>query len=321
MKKINLLLLSFLISITFLSCSKKEEETKFYGNIDLRTVSLGHRVSGKIKNIYFDEGQFVKKDDLLVELEDDIYQQALKAIESQIKVQEANILKLKKGYRPEEIKKAKASYEKSLIELEKSKKEYERFKKLYDTKSISKQTFEDYKFTYQGAKAQVDYTKSALNELENGYQSEDIMMAEGTLESLKAQENQAKISLQDTKLYAPNDGIILTRAYEVGAIVDKGTPIIDLAITNEYWIRSYIEEKYLGLIKPNMKAIVKTDSSDKKYTARVSFISAQAEFTPKSVQTQELRTQLVYRIRLIIENPDENIRQGMPVTIEFEDLK
>lgn len=120
--KIKLLLLPILISMIFLACSKKEEETKFYGNIDLRTVSLGHRVSGKIKNIYFDEGQFVKKDDLIVELDDDIYNEALKEIQAQIKVQESNILKLKKGYRIEEIQKAKASYEKSLVELKKSKK-------------------------------------------------------------------------------------------------------------------------------------------------------------------------------------------------------
>jgi len=305
----------------FLACSKKEEETKFYGNIDLRTVSLGHRVSGKIKNIYFDEGQFVKKGELIVELEDDIYKEALKEIQAQIKVQESNILKLKKGYRIEEIQKAKASYKKSLVELRKSKKDYERFKKLYDTQSISNQTFEDYKFAYEVSKAQVTYTKSALDELENGYQREDIMMAEGKLESLKAKESLAKINIKDTKLYAPNDGIILTRAYEIGAIVNKGTPVIDLAITNEYWVRSYIDEKYLGLIKPNSIAIVTTDSTDKKYKAKVSFISAQAEFTPKNVQTEELRTQLVYRIRLILQNPDDNVRQGMPVTIKFEDLR
>ena len=99
---------------------------------------------------------------------------------------------------------------------------------------------------YEVSKAQAVFTKSALDELENGYQNEDIIMAEATLESLRAKENLAKINIKDTKLYAPNDGVILTRAYEVGAIVDKGTPIIDLAITNEYWVRSYINEKYLG---------------------------------------------------------------------------
>ena len=90
--------------------------------------------------------QFVKKNELIVELDDDIYKEALNEIKAQIKVQESNILKLKKGYRIEEIQKAKASYEKSLVELEKSKKDYKRFKKLYDTQSISKQIFEDYKF-------------------------------------------------------------------------------------------------------------------------------------------------------------------------------
>jgi HlyD family secretion protein len=311
-----------IVALLFLSgCFKEDEKTQFYGNVDLRTVSLGFRVSGKIKNIYFDEGQTLKKGDTIAKLEDDLYTQSLKSIQAQIKMQKTQIEKLEKGYREEEIEKAQATYDKSVVALNKSRKDYERYLKLSKTKSVSKQTFDDYKFAFENAKAESNYAKSQLKQMKNGYEKEDIASAYAKLESLKAQEEEASIHLKDTKLISPNDGTILTRAHEIGAIVSQGTPIVDMALTNEYWIRSYIGEKYLGLIHPNMKAKVYTDSQpDKEYEARVGFISAQAEFTPKSVQTTELRTQLVYRIRLIVENPDEYIRQGMPVTIEFEDL-
>lgn len=321
MKKTIISIFPIIILIFFTGCLKKEDETKFYGNVDLRTVSLAFRVSGKIKNLHFDEGQKVKEGELLAKLEDDIYIQALKNIQAQIKMQKAQITKLEKGYRKEEIAAAKATYEKSLVALKKAKTDLDRYKELNKTKSISKQTFDDYNFSYEDAKSQTDLAQSQYEQMKNGYQIEDIEVAKAQLESLKAQEEEALIHLEDTKLFSVSDGTILTRAKEKGSIVDTGTPIFEIALTNEYWIRTYIDEKYLGLIQPNMKAKIYTDSKpDKAYNARVSFISAQAEFTPKNVQTQELRTQLVYRVRLVIENPDKYIRQGMPVTIQYEDL-
>ncbi|WP_321468244.1 HlyD family efflux transporter periplasmic adaptor subunit [Halarcobacter sp.] len=321
MKKITIYTLAIIIFIFFTGCFKKEETSKFYGNVDLRTVTLGFRVSGKIENLTLDEGQKVKKGQILATLNDDLYEQNYKAIQAQIKMQKAQIDKLENGYRQEEIAKAKASYDRSIVLLNKAKKDYERNKKLKETSSISDQIFDDYKFAYKEAKAQVDLAKSSYEQMKNGYLKQDIQMAYAKLETLQANLEEAAIHKEDTKLISPSDGTILTRAHEIGAIVDVGTPIFEIALTDEFWIRSYIDEKYLGLIQANMKAKVYTDSKpDKPYDARVSFISAQAEFTPKSVQTQELRTQLVYRVRLIIENPDKFIRQGMPVTIEYQDL-
>ncbi|XPV67477.1 MAG: HlyD family efflux transporter periplasmic adaptor subunit [Halarcobacter sp.] len=321
MKKLLLLTFTIIFPLLFTACSKKEQETKFYGNVDLRTVSLGFRVPGKVKEVFFDEGQKIKKGDVLAKLNDDLYIQALNGINAQVLMQEAQIEKLENGYRKEDIAKAKASLDKALVTLKKAKKDLHRYEKLLSTNSVSKQNYDDIKLVFDNAKAQYDYAKSNLTELENGYLKEDISMAKASLQSLLAQKEEAKIHLEDTTLYAPNDGVVLTRAYEVGSIISQGAPIFEVALNKEYWVRSYIDEKYLGLIKPGMKAKVFTDSkADSPYEATLSFISAQAEFTPKNVQTEQLRTQLVYRIRLIIKNPDEYIRQGMPVTIKFENL-
>ncbi|ADG92888.1 secretion protein HlyD family protein [Arcobacter nitrofigilis DSM 7299] len=322
MTKVTTYLLTLFITLFFTACfNEKDNNTKFYGNVDLRTVSLGLRVPGKISKIYFDEGQKVKKDDLLASVDKDLFQQSLDEIKAQVDMQKIQVEKLEKGYRKEEIAKAKALLAKSSAVLNKAQIDLKRYNKLLKTNSISKEKHDDILLSYNSAKAQYDYDKNNYEQLQNGYQKEDIESAHAKLKYLQEQEKEAQIHLHDTQLFAPNDGTILTRAYEVGAIVPQSSPIIEMALQNQYWVRSYISEKYLGIIKPNMQAKVYTDSRpNKPYKAIVSFISPQAEFTPKSVQTQELRTQLVYRVRLILQEHDDLIQQGMPVTIEFDNL-
>jgi HlyD family secretion protein len=322
MSKITIYIITLFIPLFFTACfNEKNESTRFYGNVDLRTVSLGFRVSGKITNLYFDEGQKVKKGELLAQLNEDLYQQSLNEIQAQINMQKAQVKKLEKGYREEEIGKAKASFYKASVGFKKAEKDLNRYKELLDKNSVSVQSYDDIKLIFDSAKAEYDYAENNLKQLQNGYLKEDIQSANAQLQYLQEQEKEAQIHLNDTQLFAPNDGTILTRAYEVGAIVSQGAPVMEMALENQYWVRSYIDEKYLGIIRPNIKAKIYTDTRpNKPYDAVVSFISPQAEFTPKNVQTQELRTQLVYRIRLILQEHDDFIQQGMPVTIEFEDL-
>jgi HlyD family secretion protein len=134
----------------------------------------------------------------------------------------------------------------------------------------------------------------------------------------KARIQKSRIALQDTKLKAPVDGIILTRIEEPGAIVNAGQAVYTLAINNPVWIRAFINEPELGIVTPGQKALIYTDSKpDKPYEGHVGFISPQAEFTPKTVETTQLRTDLVYRIRVVVDNPDRGLLQGMPVTVKL----
>jgi len=133
----------------------------------------------------------------------------------------------------------------------------------------------------------------------------------------KARIKRAKIALSDTEILAPVDGIILTRVLEKGAIVQSGQAVYSLALDRPIWIRTYIDEPSLGYIYNGKKATITTDSGG-KYQGQVGFISPQAEFTPKNVETTQLRTDLVYRLRVIIDNPDKGLRQGMPVTVHIE---
>ena len=120
------------------------------------------------------------------------------------------------------------------------------------------------------------------------------------------------------RLLAPSDGIIESRILEKGAIVAPGSPVFVLSIQENPWVRAYIPESSLGKIHPGMPVEVQTDTRpDHPYRGRVGFISPVAEFTPKSIHTEELRTNLVYRFRVVLDEPDSELRQGMPVTVKL----
>ena len=318
MKK--LLLLLPICLLYFTGCFQETKKTKFYGNVDVRTVSLAFRVSGRVETLNFDEGQKLKKGDIIATIENSIFKENLNEMDAQIKLQEIQIQKLEKGYRFEDIEKAKAKLAEVKANLDKTNKDFKRAEELSKTKSISVQSYDDAKALALDLQAQYDYAKSSLELLQNGYEKEDISSAKATLESLKAQRNILQINYDDTVLYSPVDGTIITKVYEPGSIVNSSQTIVEIAKSDDYWVRSYLSEKYLGLVKAGMKAVI-TNDSNKTYEGVVSFISPIAEFTPKTVQTEDLRTDLVYRFRIIVNNVDDNLKQGMPVTITFPEIK
>lgn len=317
MKKLFLFLPLCLIYFT--GCFQEKKETKFYGNVDVRTVSLAFRVSGRLETINFDEGEKLKKGDVIATIENSIFKENLNQINAQINLQEIQIQKLEKGYRTEEIEKSKAKLSEVKANLDRVNKDFQRAQTLLKSNSISEQSYDNTKAQALDLQAQYDYAKSSLELLQNGYEKEDILSAKATLESLKAQRNILQINYNDTVLYSPVDGTIITKVYEAGSIVNSSQTIVEIAKSDEFWVRSYLSEKYLGLVKAGMKAVITTDGN-KIYEGVVSFISPLAEFTPKTVQTEDLRTDLVYRFRIIVNNVDDNLKQGMPVTITFPQI-
>ncbi|MBX9743802.1 MAG: efflux RND transporter periplasmic adaptor subunit [Chlamydiales bacterium] len=128
----------------------------------------------------------------------------------------------------------------------------------------------------------------------------------------------AKTNLRNTRAYSPADGTILTRVREPGTVVLQGEPVYTLSLISPVWVRAYVPEPLLGVIYPGMQAEIFTDTKGgNTYTGKIGFISPVAEFTPKTVQSTELRTDLVYRIRVYADNPDWGLKQGMPVTVKL----
>lgn len=321
-KKLTIALIILLISfISYKIYSniflKNENNLTFYGNIDTRTVNVGFRFLGKIENITKDEGEIVKKDEVLVKLDTASLEKSLEELNEKIFASKLELSKLQTGYRQEEILEAKAAMEEAIENLNKTKDTYNRQANLFKTKSTSEENFTISQLNYKQALATLDKAKALYELRKNGYRDEDIRIQESNLKSLEIQAEKIKIDLNDSVIKAPVNGVILTRFKEIGAITNAGESILEIAKTDEFWVRAYIDEKNLGNIKPGLKMSIQTDSRSENYEGVIGFISPVAEFTPKNIETQELRADLVYSFRVIVKNPDDKIRQGMPVTLKI----
>jgi HlyD family secretion protein len=292
------------------------------GNIDIRQVELGFRVSGRVASLNFEEGDQVKKGDILASLDKSPYENDLSYAKSQVKKERANYLKYKSGSRPQEIEQAKAVLREREVELENAKTSLARQQKLVNSGIITRQGYDNIVSRVKEANAQLQVAKESLDLAQDGFRDEDIIAAEALLDAAKAKLMSAETSLGDTDVIAPNDGLILTRVQENGSIVQAGTTIYSLSLINPVWVRAYISERDLGLIKHGMKAKIITDTKSlPDFEGKIGFISPQAEFTPKNIETKELRTDLVYRIKIIIDDSKNLLKQGMPVTVKIDMAK
>jgi HlyD family secretion protein len=294
----------------------KEDTKVYFGNIDTRTVTLGFKFLGKIDKITKDEGEEVKKGEKLVFLDDTNLRHSLEEIHSQINAAKAQLQKLQKGFRKEEIQEAKASFQEAKASLAKANDIYTRQKNLYKTKATSEENFNNAKFAYEKTLAALKKAQAIYTLRKNGSRKEDIEIQQSNLQALLSQEKIIKQNIKDSTLLSPVNGVILTRFKEPGSIVNASEGVLEIAKSDEFWIRAYVDEKHLGEIHQNEKMLIYTDSRKQPYEGKIGFISPIAEFTPKNIQTEALRSDLVYRFRVIVQNPDKKIRQGMPVTLK-----
>lgn len=296
--------------------SADSDRITLYGNVDIRQVQLGFRVSGRVAEMNVDEGDSVKPDDLLARLDAKPYEDAVAAQSAQVANLRATLDKLVAGPRAAEIAQARAQLEEHMADYENAKLAYDRAFKLRPGQTISEAALDNARASRDTAQARVASARQALQLLEEGTRSEDIAAARANLAGAEANLSAAKTSLADTELKAPAAGVILSRLREPGAIVATSDIIFVLSLDRPVWVRSYVPEPLLGKIHPGMEVSVTSDSApDTPYHGKIGFISPVAEFTPKSVETPELRTDLVYRLRIIIDEPGQGLRQGMPVTV------
>jgi len=302
--------------------SAESDRITLYGNVDIRQVQLGFRVSGRVAEMNFDEGDSVKPGDLLARLDAKPYEDAVAAQSAQVANLRATLDKLVAGPRAAEIAQARAQLEERMADFENAKLAYDRAFKLRPRQTISEAALDNARASRDTAQARVASAQQALQLLEEGSRKEDIAAAKASLEGADANLSAAQTSLADTGLRAPAAGVILSRLREPGAIISTSDIIFVLSLDRPVWVRSYIPEPLLGKIHPGLEVNVTSDSApDKPYRGKIGFISPVAEFTPKSVETPELRTDLVYRLRIIIDEPDQGLRQGMPVTVHVPEPK
>ena len=290
------------------------------GNIDIRQVNVGFRVTGRVKEMKLEEGDVVRAGDLIATLDDVPYQDQVRLAEAQVAQAQANYTKMVNGYRPEEIAQARAQLAQSKANYDNALRYFERQDALQQSHVISKSDYDNALASRDSLKGQVDLAQANLNLELAGNRFEDIDSAKAQLDNSKANLATARQNVDDCKLFAPVDGVIITRAVEPGTIVSTSSVIYSICQNEPVWVRTYVDERDLGRIYPGMKALVSNDTDpNHPYIGQIGFISPVAEFTPKTVETRELRTDLVYRLRVIITKPDRYLRQGMPVTLRMVD--
>ena len=294
-------------------------ELVLQGNVEVRQVNLGFKVPGRIETLNVDEGDRVRTGQVIASLDKIYFEDTLAQMRAQLGQSEANYAKLKAGNRPEEIAQAKALVAEREATLTNAKIIRNRAEALLKTPAGSQKTVDDATAAERQADASLNSAREALRLQEIGFRAEDIALAKAQFDERKANLQVAERQLADADLIAPSDGTVLSRVREDGAIVQAGETVYVLSLTSPVWVRTYVSEPDLGRIKPGMEVSVHTDTpGGKVYKGKVGFISTAAEFTPKTVETTELRTALVYRIRVVVDGTADELRQGMPVTVDLK---
>lgn len=293
-----------------------------YGNVDLRQVALAFKGSERIKEMRVEEGDSVVPGQVLAVLDTTMLALRIRQAQAQVRVQQEGLNRLRSGSRPQEIAQTEAASAAAQAELVQARQQLERIRNIsVETagQAISQFDLEAAEARFAVAEANRRRAQQIQELSVDGAASEDIARAEAMLEVANAELAVLEQQILDAELRAPIAAVVRSRLLEPGDMASAQRPVYNLAITQPKWVRAYISEVNLGRVVPGQSASVTTDSHpEQSLQGTVGYISSVAEFTPKTVQTEDLRTSLVYEIRVRVNDPDNRLRLGMPATVRLE---
>jgi HlyD family secretion protein len=302
-------------------------EFALYGNVDLRQVQLAFNNSERIVAVKVQEGDRVHRGKLLALLDTSRLKPQVDQAAAQVAAQRQVVARLRSGSRPEEIAQARANVEAAKADAANARRQYRRLKELSSVRledrskvqAVSQEELDNAHAALDVAEAKLAVNQKALELAVAGPRKEDIAEAEANLRAKEAQLALLQQQLDDAELKAPADAVVRTRLLEPGEMASPQRPVFNLALTDPKWVRAYVSEPDLGKVQKGQKAFVTVDSfPERRFEGWVGFISPVAEFTPKTVQTEELRTSLVYEVRIFVKDPSDELRLGMPATVTLE---
>lgn len=298
---------------------KPRNEIVLSGNIEAHESLVSFKVQGRIVELGVEEGQSVAAGALLARLDDADYKQRVRIDEAGVRVRQSNLALTLAGTREQEIKAAQQNVLDAQADMQQKKLDYDRAQRLFKEDAISAQDRDLADTALKRSQAAFQALQQKYNEALEGSRKEEIAIAQANLKEASANLGMSRVNLDYTVLRAPAAGVITVRQAELGEVVVPGTPVVTLADLYHIWLRAYIAETDLGRIHWGQDAIVTTDTyPGQKYHGRISFIASEAEFTPKSVQTYKERVTLVYRIKIDIDNPNHELKPGMPADAHIE---
>jgi HlyD family secretion protein len=313
-KFINYLIL-FLPFFILLSCNNKKDPNviKASGTIETTNVTVSSKSNGQIKIITVKEGDQVKAGDVLLEIDHEMLDIQLRQSEAGTEFSDAQLKLLKSGARKEDIRQSQESVNQAKTNLDQAKQDLERMKTLYETNTVTKKQYDDAASKYDITVAQYNSSRENYNKIKTLTRPEDIESARANVKKSVANTEAIKKNIEDCKVIAPIDGFITQKYVELGENVVPSASLFKISDLKTVKLIIYVTEEELGKVKLGEKADITVDSfKDKVFSGEVIFISSEAEFTPKNIQTPEERTKLVYAVKIQIPNPHFELKSGMP---------
>lgn len=285
-----------------------------HGNIEAHESLVGFKVPGRIVDLPVEEGQAVKAGQLLARLDNADYRQQVAIDEARLRLARDELALTLAGTRHQQIEAARQAVVEAQADLQQKEIDDRRAETLFREDAVSAQSRDLAQTNLKVAAAALQQAKQKYNEALEGSRPEQITIGRATLAQSEQTLRMSQIKLGYTSLLAPEAGVILVRQAELGEVVAPGTPVVTLADLDHVWMRAYVPETDLGRVRWGQTAEISTDSfPGKAYRGRISFIASDAEFTPKTVQTEQEKVTLVYRIKIDLENPNHELKPGMPV--------
>jgi len=290
------------------------------GNIEAHESLVGFKVQGRIDELPMQEGQYVRQGDLIARLDRNDYEQQVKIDEAVLHTRVAELDLALAGTRTQEIRAAEQSVLDARADLELREIEFRRNQALFEKNAVvSAEARDTAETNLKRSRTAYERASQTYNELVEGTRKEQIAINRANVHAARQNLDLSRIRLSYTSLYAPKAGVVTVRQAELGEVMLPGAPVVTVADIDHLWLRGYINETDLGRVRWGQAATVKTDTfPGKKYKGHISFISSVAEFTPKSVETYKERVTLVYRIKIDLENPNHELKPGMPADAAIE---
>lgn len=303
------------LSIFIMGCDGNDNDTKLSasGNIKVTEILVSSKVAGEVEQIFKKEGELVEKGDTILTIDhENLDLQLQQALASQ-EYAEAQLKLLKAGARDEDKNQAEEMLKQAEISLQLSEKDKERMTKLYDSNAITKKQYEDAIAKYGITLAQYNAAKENYKKLKNLARPEEITQAESNLKRQTATVNLLRKNINDTYVTSPQKGYIVKKFVEKGETVSMLSSLFKISDLSIAKLIIYVSEEELGKIKLGQKADIYIDAfKDKSFHGTITYISPEAEFTPKNIQTKDERTKLVFAVKIEIPNPDFELKAGMP---------
>ena len=298
--------------------SSRSGDLTLYGNLDIREANLAFNAAERIREILVQEGDRVEAGQVLARLNTAKLEASLAAAEAAREAQSQVLARLQAGSRPEEIRRAAAQLDALKARARTAQISFERLQKLAKQKLSSPEELDQARAAADAAEGEMQAAQEFYALAVAGPRQEDIAQAQAELAARDANLRLAQEQLADATLNAPAAGIVRDRLLEPGDMASPQSPVLTLALVEPLWVRAYVPEPDLGHIAEGMDAEIRTDSyPGKVYRGWVGFISPSAEFTPKNVETTDLRTRLVYQVRVFVCDAQGELRLGMPATVSI----